>query len=237
MAKTTTCAFCGKEITKGLFSSDSQLLALGGFETLDVCEDCKKHYEVVESQVKNRFGPKLMNYMRTNKIKKNDQHEIAKLYDQYVRAEAENVLAYSSVEFKCFRDFYCHDQNGHFTVKEFANGILGKDIGAGQMVKTVEKSKKTNDGVFTKDDITKIEFAKNSTGTFLGPFRQAFSFSIRLNDETEIQYNPCITRSVVIGYGFLFGYRRSAEKKLIKELEGFKKAIGSDLPIVKVKKM
>ncbi len=237
MAKTVKCAFCGKELQKGLLSGNAQALVLGGYETLDVCEDCKKHYESVEVQVSERFGAKLMNYKRTNKIKKINQAEIAKLYDQYVRDEAENVARYSAVEFTFFKDFYCYENGGRFTVKEFANGFLGEDVGTGQMVKTIKKSKKEDTGVFTKDDITKIEYAVNGSGSFVGLFRKAYSFSIRLNDETVLQYKPCITRSTVLGYGFMFGYRGSAEKRMVKELEGFKKAIGSDLPIVKVKKM
>ena len=35
----------------------------------------------------------------------------------------------------------------------------------------------------TKDDITKIEYAKIGSGSFNGLFQQIFSFAIRLNDK------------------------------------------------------
>jgi hypothetical protein len=68
-------------------------------------------------------------------------------------------------------------------------------------------------------------------------FSIAYSFNIRLNDERVMTYKPCITRAAFIGHGFGFGYYRSAEKKLIAELEALKRIIGSDLPITKVFKM
>ena len=62
-------------------------------------------------------------------------------------------------------------------------------------------------------------------------------FAIRLNDETVMTYKPCIARTADSGAGFGFGYQKSAEKKLVYQLEEFKRLIGSDLPIVKINKI
>ena len=94
-----------------------------------------------------------------------------------------------------------------------------------------------NEGYLGLFDKSKIEYAKNHIGSFDGLFHKIYSFAIRLNDESVMTYKPCVTRTSAPGTGFGFGYQKSAEKKLIKQLEEFKQAIGSDLPIVKVKKI
>ena len=132
--------------------------------------------------------------------------------------------------------FYLLDDDGNFSVREYGKGNENLDITAEDMVKSHLKVE-TDCHFFDKNDITKIEYAKNKMGSFDGLFHKIYSFAIRLNDETVMTYKPCVTRTATAGAGFAFGYQKSAEKKLIKELEEFKQAIGSDLPIVKVNKI
>ena len=124
-------------------------------------------------------------------------------------------------------------EDGRFTVTEASNSFMHKDINAKDMAKTITKALKADPNWFTKEDITKIEYAPNDSGSFIGLFHKAYSYTIRLNDEKVMTYRPCITRSSVLGKGFGFGYRKRAEKQLMAELILFKTLIGSDLPITR----
>ena len=87
--------------------------------------------------------------------------------------------------------------------------------------------------LFTAADITRIEFRKNFE-EHTGVMSSVVSYDIRLNDEKEMTYKPCITRYFVTGKGISPSH--SAEKEMLRMLEGFQKKIGTDIPVVKVKK-
>ena len=237
MAKKANCAFCGKELTKGIFKGEDMVLDCGGGTYLTCCEECYAKYEGLEKVRKNRFGIKLNNLKNAKKIKKLAESDIAKMYLTYIDEEHKQAhkccdeIPYEGV------GIFTLSQNGCFSVREFATGFANSDIGAKQMIKSLDKSQNTDCMFFDKNDITRIEYAKVGMADPLGLFAQAYSFAIRLNDETVITYKPCITRTAMLGRGFIFGYQRSAEAKLKDQLEYFKKKIGSDLPVVKVKKI
>ncbi len=235
MAKTIKCAFCGKELTKGFFSGTSETLYIGKTVSVHCCEDCYKRYEAYESDNKRRFEAKLTNWKRLHGVKKLDEQQLAALYAQYVAGEDAQKAKTGDDVLGLFENFYCFNNKGQFSVREFANGFMDEDVRASKMIKSIKKSREVETYAFDKNDITKIEYAPNGMGEFLGFFSKAYSYSIRFNDESEMTYKPCVTRTAVLGRGII-GHRRSAEKHVVKELEAFKKIIGSDLPIVKVKK-
>lgn len=240
MAKVTNCAFCGKEVTSGLFKGDAEYLNVG-LRILNCCEECHKKYEAEFEQYKERFEVKLENLQKSKKGKISSP-DLAKMFVQYIDEAKQYEESSREKSVDLFTAFYGHNSNGeqHFSVKEFGKGLSSSDVTPKDMVKSISAScdeAEESATFFDKNDITKIEYAKTGVGYQLGLFTAAYSFAIRLNDESVMTYKPCITRAAFIGHGFGFGYRRSAEKKLIKVLNEFKKTIGSDLPIVKVRKI
>lgn len=236
MAKKTNCAFCGKEITKGIFRGNDKLLDCGD-SLITCCEDCYAEYQVLEKSRKKRFSTKLNNLKNAKKIKKLPESEIARMYATYAREEEAQTIK-SATEIPCEQiGIFLLSENGCFSVRESATGFVNEDINAKQMIKSMKKSQKTDCLFFDKNDITRIEFAKVRSGTFVGLFAKAYSFAIRFNDEKEITYKPCIVKTAMLGRGFGFGYQKNAEAKLMDQLEFIKKKIGSDLPVVKVNKI
>ncbi|MBR2715125.1 MAG: hypothetical protein IKB73_02830 [Ruminococcus sp.] len=222
---------------KGLFKGEDMLIDCGGGTLLTCCKDCYAEYGELQDVRKDRFGTKLINMKRAKRIKKLSEAEIAKMYTNYIDEERKQTQ-------KCLEAFvsetvgiFTLTQNGLFSVREFATDFLNSDIGAKDMIKSLDKAQYTACLYFDKNDITKIEYAKVGMSSPLGLFAQAYSFAIRLNDEAVITYKPCITRIAMVGRGFIFGYQRNAEAKLVDQLNYIKKKIGSDLPIVKVKKI
>lgn len=152
--------------------------------------------------------------------------------DEYINKNGHKKLDY-------FRHFYCFNDEGYFTVREFLNStFIESDISARAMVASKVASEIVDTAPFTKDDITKLEYRFTSKlGDPVGLVSFAFSVEIRLNDEKVLTYKPCITRLAVIGRGITpYFTRRSAEKKVKAALEDFKRATGCTLPIVKVRK-
>ena len=64
MAKTTTCAICGKEITKGLFKGEDRTLTVGD-KFLTCCEDCYQNYKEDAKVDGKRFSTKVDNIAKT----------------------------------------------------------------------------------------------------------------------------------------------------------------------------
>lgn len=236
MAKMINCPFCGKEIKKGLFSAEQAILSLGKGFSVDCCNECYEKYKDFEKADKGRFGIKLNNMKKVTKIKlKND--EIAKLYAQYMNDYEQRVIrgAFKTPHsrYACF----CLAEDGYFSMRETSLAFEDEDITPKEMIKSLKKAENTDCLYFTKDDITKIEYAKVGIGSFLGLTHKAYSFNIRINDEKIVTYKPCISRTAMLGRGFMFGYQKSAEKELMKHINKFKQHVGCDLPVVKVKKI
>ncbi len=236
MAKKANCAFCGKELTKGFFKGNDMVLDYG-IGVLTCCEECYANYQPLEKDRKKRFGTKLNNLKNAKRIKKLAEADIAKMYATYAEEELKQTLKYPTEIPSEGLGVFLLSENGCFSVREFATGFTSEDISAKDMVRSLEKSEKTDCLFFDKNDITKIEYAKVGSGDFVGMFAKAYSFAIRLNDETVMTYKPCITKTAMLGQGFFLGFQKNAEAKLIDQLEYFKKKIGSDLPIVKVNKI
>lgn len=236
MAKTTSCAFCGVELKKGLFGGETEKIQFTN-KSITCCKECAKKYEFDVAIECTRFGTKLDNVIKTAKIRPTE-NEIAQMFVKYLDEKEYYKNKNGEQNLNDKLSFFSYSPEGYFSVLEFGKGFMNRDISIEDMVASAEMSKMlTGFNAFDKNDITKIEYAKEGIGNFNGLFQKVYSFAIRLNDESVITYKPCITRVTTYGGGFGIGYYHSAKKRLIETLEDFKQIIGSDLPIVKVRKI
>lgn len=236
MAKTKFCQFCGKELTAGFFSGTATSVEVAPSVYVTCCEDCEKEKKGEAKLNKERFGVKLANYKRSTK-RKPSEAEIASMYRQYVTEQEEQIVKHGANIPNTFTGFFWHNENGVFSVREFQQGFFSSDVSAKEMVKSLKKATATEAFCFTKDDVTKLEFCRVGMGDPLGLFAIAYSYEIRLNDEKVMTYRPCITRTAVLGKGFLGLFcKKSAAKQVYKMLETFQQVTGCTLPIVEVKK-
>ena len=228
----TTCPMCGKEMKAGFFSGEGQPLYMGD-ELITVCEDCYKEYAPLEKVHKKRFATKLSSLRYAGRTKPN-KAQIAQMYKKYAQ-EANEYAAKDegAVAEYIIGGFAKVTADGRFSVMEVSNDLLGRDIGARDMIKTLNKVADSEDHWFTKDDITKIEYAYNDNGDFLGLFHKAYAYTVRLNDEKVMTFRPAISRTAAVGAGFALGYRKKADQVVIENLEAFRRAIGSTLPITR----
>ena len=235
MAKTVHCVFCGKELTTGLFKGTSEELEIAELVYLTCCHDCKEALEETAKEERERFTTKLGNYKRATG-KKPKGAELAQLYTTYLQ-ERSRLGEVPCGEIAGFNRFYWVTTDGMFAVRETKTGFVNSDVSAKDMVKSLEMAGDVDSFVVSKDEIDRIEYRQVGIGEPLGLFNIAYSFEIRLNDEKVITYKPCITRTAMLGKGFcgLFN-KRSARKQMEKLLGEFKEHIGSDLPIVRVRK-
>lgn len=233
MAKTTNCSFCNKELKKGFFSEEVCSLEVTDFRSIVCCGACHKKYRKVADNHKSRFNLKYETIKKTTR-KKISEQELTHMFITYINEYVEARDKQNGLDIH-FGPFFNYKDDGSFAVREFGKGLINEDVDVYQKAMSNVITNLTDTLFFTKDDITKIEYAKSGMGSFAGLFKKAYSFNIRLNDERVMTYKPAITRSAHLGSGFMFGYQKSAEKKLKKELELFKALIGSDLPIVKVR--
>lgn len=234
MAKSTNCAFCGKEITKGFLKGDAEYLSFNLEIGVTCCPDCEKMYGKESVSGHERFGAKIYNYKKARKIKLSEK-EIAHMFLQYLRDEEAQKAKYGNEIPDGHYSFFSYNPNGCFCVREFQSGFVNSDVSAKDMIKSMEKSYNYDSYMFDKNDITKIQYRRKSMGDPLGLFSVAYSYDIILNDEKEFSYKPCLTRTAMIGRGLPFMKGWSADKKIKKELELFKSLINSDLPIKKAR--
>ncbi len=235
MAKTTNCSLCGKELSKGFLSGDNYNIDVGP-KVITCCEDCLNKYKPLAKENKKRFTIKYENLKKATKGKYSEQ-EIGNMFLTYLDEKNKQYEKIGDVLLTNSMIGFSFNYDGLFSVREFGKGFSNQDISVKDMIKSYKKAENTDCHVFDINDITKIEYAKNGSGTFLGLIRKVYSFNIRLNDEKIMTYKPCITRAATIGMGFMFGYQKSAEKQLVKALKEFSKHIGCNLPIVKVNKI
>ena len=236
MAKTTQCQFCGKELTTGFFNGNATSVDVAPGVSITCCEACREEKKDVAKINKERFGIKLANYKQAAK-KKPSEAEIAAMYSRYEQEQVQHTVKSACDVPTRFTGFFWHNENGAFGVKEFQQGFMSSDVSAKSMVKSLKKANRVDFYGFTKDDVTKLEFRQVGMGDPLGLFAIAYSFEIRLNDEKVVTYKPCITRTAVLGRGFLgFFCKKSARKQMHKMLETFKQVTGCTMPIVEVKK-
>ncbi|MBR6676566.1 MAG: hypothetical protein IKL24_04460 [Clostridia bacterium] len=239
MAKTTNCCFCKKELTKGFFNGNADTLEVAPLVDLTCCADCANELKKAAKAEKDRFGIKLANYKRATNSKP-AKEEIAEMFLKYLDEMECNEGNLEYLMPLGFDRFYWMGANGTFMAKEYQQGFINSDASAKYMVKTLQTSMKAvtkEVRYFNKNHVTKLEFRRVGIGDPLSLTSIAYSYEIRLNDEKCMTYKPCITRTAVIGKGFLgFFCAKSASRQMQAILERFRDHIGSDLPVVEVKK-
>lgn len=234
MAKTTTCAFCGKELTTGFFKGDALDLYVG-YDQATCCDSCYEQYKDEIKRVEKRLKIKIANYKTATKNKKLTSQQVADMVKTYLAEEKEQIARCGKIDtYTDLGYFVVNEENKCFAIREFE---LGSDVTAGQMVKSLKKSEETGDVWFSKDDVTRLEYRTTFVGESLGLFSSAYSFEIRLNDEKVITYKPCITKAAFIGKGlFPHSQKKKAKDQCAGLLVLLKETIGADLPVVEVKK-
>ncbi len=236
MAKIKNCAFCGTEITTGLFNGTAEELEIT--QTVLCCPDCYRIFKSKLEEDQERIETKIKNFKRSGKVRLSDT-DIATMVKKYFEETKEFEEKNGQEILTDFYGFFNYNENGYFNVYEFSKGsFLENDGVCKDMVQSKIASETCDTLPFTKNDITKLEYKfASKLGDSTGLFSQAHSFEIRLNDEKKFTYKPCITRYAVIGKGlFPFLAKRNAEKQVVETLQFFKQITGSELPIVKVKK-
>ena len=236
MAKIRNCAFCNTELTTGFFNGNAETIEIG--QTIICCENCKRIMTKEIGSSKNRLETKINNFKKASKVKLSGE-SVATLIMKYLEEEQQFKEKNGAQTIDKFQSFYTFNNNGYFSVHEFKGIESMLDSGNTESIASDKLlSQLCDTAPFTKDDITKIEYRFTSWhGERVNLFTEVHSIEIRLNDEKQFTYKPCITRLGVVGKGLLPNLaKRNAEKQIIEILKEFKETIGSDLPIVKVKK-
>lgn len=234
MAKTTKCAFCGKELTTGFWNGDAQSVYVG-FEQAICCEECREKYEKAVKAAEKRLKIKIANYKTATKTKKLTSEQVAGMIKKYLAEEAEQIARCGKItRYTDLGYFVVDEERKLFAIREFE---LGSDLSAGQMIKSMKKSEDAGEVWFSAEDITRMEYRTTFVGESLGLFATAFSFEIRLNDEKVITYKPCISRAAFVGKGL---FPHSQKKKAKEQCRGMllllKETIGADVAVSEVKK-
>ncbi len=234
MAKTKTkaCGFCGKEITTGLFKGTEKLLNIGGWHYISCCGDCYNKHEEDADRVKERLGIKLDNCAFSSEGALSDEDKV-KVFFRYLEEEKE-YSARTCVNPKPL-GFFMVDESCHFTAIESKLNLLATKK---QLEKDIAAIFDYSNIWFNKDDITRLEYRyAGSYGVSDGLFDGVYAFEVRLNDEKDISFKPCIIRMAFSANGFTGGIRKKKAKEMcVSKLEELKRFIESDLPIVEVKK-
>ena len=231
MAKTKACQFCGKEITTGFFKGTERLLDLGSGKYISCCEDCYNKYEEDANRVKERLGIKINNYDYSSKEALSDADKV-KAFLHYLEEEKE----YASKEGYTpdSLGFFVLNDKCEFTASEYEVNFSGSKK---QLEKDLMHKMEYPNAWFNKDDITKLEYRYAGSYYASTEFGEdIYAFEVRLNDEKEITYKPCILRFAITAKGFTGGIRKEKAKAICAEMLGeLKNAIGSDLSVVEVK--
>lgn len=232
MAKTKACQFCGKEITTGFFKGTERLLDIGSGNYISCCEDCYNKYQEDANRVKERLGTKLENYnFSSDKVL--GEGEKVRAFLHYLEEEKEYAAKEGYTPDSL--GFFVLNDKGEFTASEYELNFSGSKK---QFEKDLLHRLNSPNAWFNKDHIAKLEFCYAGNYYASTEFGQdVYAFQIRLNDEKEITYKPCVLRFAIATKGFTGGIRKQkAKEKCVEMLNELKNAIGSDLPVVEVKK-
>ncbi len=224
MAKTTTCNFCGKELTKGFFKGEDYCLSVGDY-SFDCCKECYDHYKQTLKELgPDRLKIKLANYKYFSRTKLSTE-QVLQMIQQYI-AEAEEK--HEAVFLPKRGEFYNFDEFGRFNVAEMQFGLMGESDKRKVLIKSLDSLT----GAFTKDDVSCIQYricGREETGLF------HTAYMVELCFNTGFTYKPCYTRTAVEPSG-IFNMKAKARKQVVAELALFKQRIGCTLPIQEVKK-
>lgn len=233
MAKTTTCAFCGKEVTTGIFGGDAMTLTVD-FHDAICCQDCYEQYRKDVNRIKKRLKVKLENYVIATGNRKLDSKFVADVILRYLAEEKEQIARCGTISNATDMGYYVVDrEKGYFAMREFERG---SDITTGQTVRNMKRAEDVGEVWFSKEDVTRMEYTTTLAGDILNLFSTAYTFEIRFNDEKNITYKPCITRLTFVGKGFFpHNQKQNAKDQCAAVLKNLKDIIGADVPVVYVK--
>ncbi len=235
MAKIIECPLCGKQINTSLFRGNSDYLTVAdGGNSITCCEDCYEKYKVLAKAEKTRFSAKYDN-LRKQRIKLNNE-ELGKVYAGYVAEMHAQNEKYGHLNPEYTIGCFGVDHEGRFCAVERAVGFGNEDYNADDMILTVSLHGTSDSCMFDKNDITKIEYKRCSAPVRDSDSGESIaSYDIFLNPLAPITYKPCVARVCVYAEGNLFNVGKRLEQKVVEMLVEFRNAIGSDLPITKIK--
>jgi hypothetical protein len=237
MAKAKICPICGKEYHTAFFGNDeSGCLAFGSLTlareecyNISCCAACAQRFEALAKEEGQRFAAKLTNMKRARRMKLTDE-TIARLFMNYLGEMAQHPVYHGEDGLPI--TFCSITPDGHFCMTEADTTVM--NITAKNYRKDIQRFSAFDDRhVFGKEDVTRLEYRlehENPTGLFSG----IYTFEIRLNDEKDMTFRPCITRCIIASTGLLD--KRKAMKEMLRKMEVFQRRVGVNLPITKVKK-
>lgn len=204
--KTTTCAFCGKEIKKGLFGigGNGRRVSLSMID-MDCCPECYQTYKTFIDREGRRFDIKLRNAFR----RANVYPEIEKLLTKeeiaaYFLAYYHESKAYGDRKKTtgCLLPLFCakSELNCAFLTKEAALSCAGTPVGIVEAIsdrlrKATDEQTSDDLRPFGSEDISCLEYAcseKEDLGEQI-----AQKIYIKLNDFRQVTYKPCVLEGVV----------------------------------------
>ena len=235
MAKIKTCPICGKEYKDAFFGTEeSGGLNFGkiglreSFFAISCCSECSSRYEDIAKREGLRFASKVENLKRASRRRLKDE-DIARLFLEYVK-DMQNYTPYVGEEGLPISFCYI-TLDGRFCVNETNTSTV--DFTMKDFDKSLEKIFHfDNRYVFGKEDVTKLEYRVIDEDRNM--FSGIYTFEIRLNDEKNMTFKPCLAKFFVGVRGF--GLKHKADKEMRRLLEVFKSQVGVDLPITKVRK-
>lgn len=233
MAKTVNCVFCGKEMTRGMFSGDAASLELSKHTLVDCCDECRAKYEKEAKRIRKRFTIKVENWQKSTR-KKMDHQTMAQNFLLYLQQEQEQLARCGRIETAESAGYFLWDGKQHFAVRETE---LDFDVLYHEFKKTDKHYEDVEPVWFSKEDITCLQYRTQKVGRSMGLFTSAYSFEVRLNDEKEFSFKPAITKMSFAGTGlFPHTQRKKAKAMCEAALVALAIAIGSDISVEYVKK-
>jgi hypothetical protein len=235
MAKVTHCNFCNKELTTGFFGGTANSIYLTDVDSVVCCDECREKYKQEAKRVKKRFITKVDNCKASSK-KKMDETTLAKAFLRYLAEEKEQIERCGLITDSIPCGFFGYDeQRAYFAVREYRQG---DEVFTKKKIKNINAASEIGEVWFCKDDVTRLEYRVTSGfGESTGLFSSVFEFDVRLNDEKNVTYKPCITKMYFMGKGlFPHSQKKKAKLQCAKELEVLKNLIGSELTVTEVKK-
>lgn len=232
--KVTTCSYCGKELKTNLLLGNEKLLSPADDILISCCPDCYRQREKEADKVHDQLTAKVKNYMRKHKMYGLIPDEQARpIYEQYLQDRAalqagrENILPLKK------GDFYQYDANGYFRWRE--SDISMDWNTTNNKYKTVKNGLVNDPDVYHRDDIQFIRY-RVSSHQALDMFHHACTVDVCVNEMDTISAKPQTVRFVVVTKGLHLSFTKKACEDAARQVEAFRKAIGSDLPIERVKK-
>ena len=231
MAKRKICPICGKEYTDSFFgkSEGGTLSIEGGLmeapsHYISCCAECAARYKMDTLVHGPRFCQKVANLKKARRCRIDDRMLI-RLFDAYV-AEAKAHPIYDGPEPDGCGSFCFITPDGRFSLCETLKGAT--ELTDQQLVQNVSiTSRFSHVECFTKDDVTKLEYRK-VTSRLLTPFAAVVTYDIRLNDEREMTFRPCIVRVYIHSYGLFAGV--ACKRKMRRQMEVFRERTGITIP-------